>query len=162
MPQPNQHMMRDQQLCEIMKLENYKCWATPLNFIVFASYKPHLRNIRSFSLNAFVRMLFFAHICLPLVFSLKTMWGMQSTAQSAQVNHAKTKPCFYECVRVNTFLSKCSCVYIFVCVFVHFHLCVCEPWRDHVGIVVFDECLWDIEILRIVPQQNTALLSHVN
>ena len=66
---------------------------------------------------------------------------LQSTAQSAQVNHGETKPGFYECVRVNTFLSKCSCVYIFVCVFVHFHLCVCEPWRDHVGIVVFDECL---------------------
>ena len=60
------------------------------------------------------------------------------------------------------FCSKCSCVYIFVSVFVYFHLCVCEPWKDHVGIVVFDECLSDIEILRIVPQQNTALNSHVN
>ena len=72
---------------EIMKLENYKCWATPLNFIVFASYKPHLRNIRSFSLNAFVRMLFFAHICLPLIFSLKTMWVRNAGGARAASKH---------------------------------------------------------------------------
>ena len=119
-----------------------------------------------------MRVLFFAHIFFASDFLFEThvrnaggarrIKTLQSTAQSEQVNHGETKPGFYECVRVNAFLSKCSCLYIFVHVFVYFHLCVCEPWKDHVGIVVFDECLSDIEILRIVPQQNTALLSHVN
>ena len=119
-------------------------------------------------------MLFFAHIFFASDFQFENhvreecrrgtlrIKTLQSTAQSAQVNHGETKRGFYECVRVNAFLSKCSCLYIFVHVFVYFHLCVCELWKDHVGIVVFDECLSDIEILRIVPQQNTALLSHFN
>ena len=115
---------------EIMKLENYKCWATPLNFIVFASYKPHLRNIRSFSLNAFVRMLFFAHICLPLIFSLKTMWGMQAgraphqnTAIHCSVSASEPRRDqawllhFCPSVLVFTFLSVCLC--IFICAFVN-------------------------------------------
>ena len=121
---------------ERMKLENYKCWATPLNFIVFASYKPHLRNIRSFSLNAFVRMLFFAHICLPLIFFLKTMWGMQEGRAASkhcnpllsQRKWTTERPSlaftsvlglthFCPSVLVFRFLSVCLC--IFICVFVN-------------------------------------------
>ena len=160
MPQPNQHMMRDQQLCDARRKNEIGKLQMLSNFIEFHC----ICLIQTISMELF---------CLPLIFSLKTMCvrnaggarrikTLQSTAQSAQVNQGKTKPGFYECVRVNTFLSKCSCLYIFVHVFVYFHLCVCEPWKDHVDIVVFDECLSDIEILRIVPQQNNALISHFN
>ena len=123
---------------ERMKLENYKCWATPLNFIVFVWYKPYLRNIRSFSHNAFVRVLFFAHICLPLIFSLKTMWGMQEgRAASKHCNPLLSQRKWTTERPSLAFTSVLGLTHFCPSVLVlHFCFCVC---------VFSSVCLWTME-----------------